>query len=228
MFRWIQTLDGDETGLAAGASTKESERTSRILRLVRRLLRTDRTDSNQIRATADAASLTVRCISTDTFSSIAVMSISSPSSAPWQLSQGSAASRITAAALIAVALDSTFAWRVVPVVLSIALLIVPLLVAIRVVRGFPAALLAAAATLGAVALLVGFSIASPSVGQPTTIASPLIVAGIVSVAGLASAIAGWLDERRRDRVVITIDLAESGGFAVARSRPRRSQNRTYR
>lgn len=156
------------------------------------------------------------------------MSISSPSSAPWQLSAGSAASRITAAALIAVALDSAFAWRVVPVVLSIALLIIPLLVAIRLIRGFPAALVAAAVTLGAVAVLVGLSIANPAVGQPTAIASPLIVAGIVSVAGLASAIAGLLDERRRGRVVITIDLAESGGFAVARSRPRRSHNRTYR
>jgi hypothetical protein len=228
MFRWIQTVDGDETGLAAGASTKQSERTFRILRLVRRSLRTDGTDSNQIRATADTASLTVRCISTDTFSSIAFMSISSPSSAPWQLSQGSAASRITAAALIAVALDSTFAWRVVPVVLSIALLIVPLLVAIRVVRGFPAALLAAAATLGAVAVLVGFSIANPAVGQPTTIASPLIVAGIVSLVGLASAIIAWLGERRRSRPVIAIEFTESGGFAVVRSRPRRTHNRSYR
>jgi hypothetical protein len=177
---------------------------------------------------ADTASPTVRCSSTDTFSSTAVMSISSPSSAPWQLSQGSAASRITAAALIAVALDSTFAWRVVPVVLSIALLIVPLLVAVRVIRGFPAAFLTAAVTLGAVAVLAGVSFTNPAVGQPTDIAAALIVAGIVSIAGLASAIAGWLDARRRGRVVITIDLAESSGFAVAPSRPRRSHNRTYR
>jgi hypothetical protein len=177
---------------------------------------------------SDDRSVLTRITSTDTFSSIAVMFISSPRSAPWQLSEGSAASRITAAALIAVALDSTFAWRVVPVVLSIALLVIPLLVAIRVIRGFPAALLAAAVTLGAVAVLAGVSLTNLAVGQPTNISSPLIVAGIVSVAGLASAIAGWLDERRQDRVVITIDLAESGGFAVARSRPRRSHNRTYR
>jgi len=156
------------------------------------------------------------------------MSISSPNAAPWQLSEGSAASRITAAALIAVALDSAFAWRVVPVVLSIAFLIIPLLVAIRVIRGFPAALLAAAVTLGAVAVLAGVSFTNLAIGQPTNSAAPLIVAGIVSVVGLAAAIAGWLDERRRGRVVITIDLAESGGFAVARSRPRRSHNRTYR
>ena len=156
------------------------------------------------------------------------MSISSPRSAPWQLSEGSAASRIAAAALIAVALDSTFAWRVVPVALSIALLIIPLLAAIRVIRGFPAALPGAAVILGAVAVLAGVSFANRAVVQPTNIAAPLIVAGIVSIAGLVSAIAGWLDERRRGRGVITIDLAESGGFAVARSRPRRSHNRTYR
>ncbi len=158
------------------------------------------------------------------------MSISSPSSprsAPWQLSEGSAASRITAAALIAVALDSAFAWHVVPVVLSIALLIIPLLVAIRVIRGFPTALRAAAVTLGGVAVLTGVSFTTLAFGQATN-ASALIVAGIVSVAGLASAIAGLLDERRGGRVVITIDLAESGGFAVAHSRPRRSHNRTYR
>jgi len=156
------------------------------------------------------------------------MSNSSPSSAPWQLSEGSAASRITAAALIVVALDSVFAWRVVPVVLSIALLIVPLLVAIRVIRGFPVALPAAAVTLGAVAALAGISFANLAVGQPTNSSAPLIVAGIVSVAGLASAIVGWLGEHHRGRVVITIELTEPDGFAVARSRPRRSHNRTYR
>ena len=175
---------------------------------------------------SDDRCVLTRTTSTDTFSSIAVMSISSPSTAPWQLSEGSAASRITAAALIAVALDSTFVWRVVPVVLSIALLIIPLLVAIRVMRGFPAALLAAAVTLGAVAALAGVSFTNPAVGQP--IAAPLIVAAIVSVVGLASAIAGSLNERRRGHVVISIELTEPDGFAVARSRQRRSHNRTYR
>jgi ABC-type Mn2+/Zn2+ transport system permease subunit len=156
------------------------------------------------------------------------MSISSPSSAPWQLSEGSAASRIAAAALIAVALDSVFAWRVVPVLLSIVLLIIPLLVAIRVIRGFPAALPAAAVTLGAVAVIAGISLANPAAAQPANNTASLIVAAIVSVVGVASATAGWLRERRRGGVVITIELTESDGFAVARSRPRRSHNRTYR
>jgi ABC-type Mn2+/Zn2+ transport system permease subunit len=176
---------------------------------------------------SDDRSVLTRIILIDTFSSIAVMSISSPSSAPWQLSQGSAASRITAAALIAVALDSAFAWRVVPVVVSIALLIIPLLVAIRVIRGFPSALLAAAATLGAVAVLAGVSFTSLVLGQPTNLAA-LSVAAIVSVVGLAAAIAGSLNERRRGHVVISIELTEPDGFAVARSPHRRSQNRTYR
>jgi ABC-type Mn2+/Zn2+ transport system permease subunit len=115
----------------------------------------------------------------------------------------------------------------VPVVLSIAFLIIPLLIAIRVVRGFPAALAMAAATLGAVAVLAGIAFANPVAPLANNSAS-LIVAAIVSVVGLASATAGWLRERRRGAVVITIELTESDGFAVARSRPRRSHNRTYR
>jgi hypothetical protein len=156
------------------------------------------------------------------------MSSSSPSNAPWQLSAGSAASRITTAALIVVALDSAFAWRLVPHVVSSAFVIIPLLVGIRVVRGFPNALMAAAATLGAGAIVAGGALATSTTSGPGNPAASLIVAIIVSLVGFASAIIGWLGERRQSRPVIAIELTESGGFAVVQSRPRRTHNRSYR
>jgi hypothetical protein len=160
----------------------------------------------------------VRRISIDTFSSIVVMS-TSPTHAPWQLSAGSAPSRIIAAALVAVALDSTFAWGALPLVASLALLIVPLLVAIRVVRGFPRSLMGAALMLGAAEILAvaGRTLITPTALRPAHLTAAITVAGIVSVVGLAAvAMAWWSDRRSRRPAIITIELTESGGFAVVR------------
>jgi len=82
---------------------------------------------------------------------------SSPNTAPWQLAPVSAAPRVAAAALAVIAIDSTFAWQSMPLLASIAFLIIPLLVAIRVVRGFPGSLSASAVTLGVTAALAAAS-----------------------------------------------------------------------
>jgi hypothetical protein len=145
----------------------------------------------------------------------------SPTHAPWQLSAASASSRIVAAALVAVALDSTFAWGALPLVASLAFLIVPLLVAIRVVRGFPRSHMGAALMLGAAAIVAaavaGRTLATPTALRPAHLSAAITVAGIVSVVGLAAvAMAWWSDRRSRRPAVITIELTESGGFAVVR------------
>jgi hypothetical protein len=151
------------------------------------------------------------------YRSIAVMS-PSPNTAPWQLAPVSSASRVAAAALVFLALDSTFAWRAIPLAAALAFLIVPLLVAVRVVRGLPNALTAAAATLAGYALLMIVALAAPA-GSRLLLVVPaaLVVGAILSVAGFAaSAIALWTNRRRRP--VIEIERTESGSFVAVTSR----------
>jgi uncharacterized membrane protein YeiB len=111
-----------------------------------------------------------------------------------------------------------FAWRAIPLAAFLAFLIVPLLVAVRVVRGFPRALAHAAATLAGCALLMIVALAAPSGSRPPVVVpATLVVGAILSVAGLAaSAIALWTNRRRRP--VIEIERTESGSFAAVTNR----------
>ena len=157
---------------------------------------------------------------------ITVMS-SSSNHAPWQLAPVSAACRVVAAALAVIAIDSTFAWQSMPLAASIGFLILPLLVAIRVVRGFPGSLTAGAVTLGATAALAGRALVAFTPSRPGQLSSVYLVALIVSAAGLAAIAVAWWGRRQRT-AVISIEITESGSFAVVRSRPSRARNRTYR
>jgi hypothetical protein len=152
---------------------------------------------------------------------------SSPNTAPWQLAPVSAAPRVAAAALAVIAIDSTFAWQSMPLLASIAFLIIPLLVAIRVVRGFPGSLSASAVTLGVTAALAGRALVASTPSRPAYVSSALLVAAIVSAVGLAAVAVAWWG-RRQHAPIIAIEITDSGEFAVVRSWSRRPRNRTYR
>jgi hypothetical protein len=153
---------------------------------------------------------------------------SSPNTAPWQLAPVSAAPRVAAAALAVIAIDSTFAWQSMPLLASIAFLIIPLLVAIRVVRGFPGSLSASAVTLGATAALAGRGLVASTPSRPAYVSSALLVAAIVSAVGLAAVAVAWWGRRQQHAPIIAIEITDSGEFAVVRSWSRRARNRTYR
>ena len=114
----------------------------------------------------------------------------SPNTAPWQLGPVTAASRVAAAALAVIAIDSTFAWRSMPLLASIAFLIIPLLVAIRVVRGFPGSLGASAVVLAGTTAFTTLLIASPT-SRPDHLSAALLVAVVVSAIGLAAVAVAW-------------------------------------
>lgn len=146
---------------------------------------------------------------------------SAPNTAPWQLAAVSPASGIASAALLALALDSTIAWNAVPLVASLTFLIVPIVVGIRVVRGFPTSLRAAGVTLFAALVVAGFALTSAASRPPAVSAVPT-VAVVLSAGGLAATALAWLAQRRQRRsTVITIELTESGSFAVVSSGTRR-------
>ena len=142
---------------------------------------------------------------------------SSSSAAPWQIGSVSVSGRIAAAALVALSIDSTFIWRAIPVFAeAIAVSIVPLLVAIRVIRGFPRSLTAAGLTFGAclalsVALLRG-------VHFPRQMGAALTVALVLSGTGLLAVAVERFRGRRAANAVIGIPLRDRVGFAVAPNR----------
>ena len=139
--------------------------------------------------------------------------------APWQVGPVSSLGRITAGALVAVALDLLFAWQTAPgAVLALVLLLA--LVAVRVVRGFDQSLSAAALTFGAVGVTaVGGLVLGTLVRGAAR--SALVVAVALAIFGIASAIAAWLERRRlAEPAVIEIARTLPDGLARARRRSR--------
>jgi hypothetical protein len=113
--------------------------------------------------------------------------------AAWQVGAVSAEGRIAAFALAALAVNSTFFWNAMPNTLEAFLITaVPLVVAIRVIRGFPASLAAAAATFGAIGLLAARVLSHASRPYSTQLTAALIAAIVLSGSGLAAAIATWV------------------------------------
>ena len=140
---------------------------------------------------------------------------------PWQLEPVSSLGRITAAALVALAVDVLFAWQISPVTaLPVAGAVALLLVAVRVIRGFEGSLSAAAVAFG----LTGFAAAGLVLVAPTaaTVRSALVVAIVLAVVGSIAALAAWAERpQRRDATpVIEIAVASPDGLARARRRPR--------
>jgi hypothetical protein len=143
-----------------------------------------------------------------------------PVVAPWQLGPVSSLGRTAAVALAALSVDSIWLWQVSPsALLTLALVVGPLVVAVRVARGFPGALLAAMVTSGITGALVAAQLAF---GSPASVSSrnALIVAAALAVSAFAAAVAAWLEQRRWNKPAV-IELTRSTNrdpFARARSR----------
>jgi len=122
-----------------------------------------------------------------------------PGTAPWQLGPVSAFARITVAALIVLAVDSVLLWPTAPHAAVSGLYFgVPILLAIRVGRGFPHALVRAAGALAVATVLAARALAG-SHAHPASTSAAIVVAGAVSATGLLAAVAGWLEQRRNGR-----------------------------
>ena len=123
--------------------------------------------------------------------------------APWQLAPVSSTSRVATAALAAIAVDSGFLWQAAPhFLVSFALTTIPILLGIRVIRGFPrstehAASAFVAFQLGSVGLLVFSRPRSPQV------TAGLIVAIALATTGLAAIALGLAKSRRRPVIELT-------------------------
>jgi len=123
--------------------------------------------------------------------------------APWQLAPVSSTSRVATAALAAIAVDSGFLWQVTPhFLVSFALTAIPILLGIRVIRGFPRSAEHAAAAFVAFQLAsVGlFAFSQPRNPQVT---AALIVAIVLATTGLAAIALGWARTRRRPVIELT-------------------------
>ena len=150
----------------------------------------------------------------------------SANSAPWQIAAVPTSGRVAAAALALLAVDSVFAWSMTSMIESAALTIIPAVVAIRVIRGFPRSREIAAATLAA-GVAVGLA-ALFRVGVGAGQTSGAIVVGIVLAAsGLLTLAWSWVLDRRSGQPVITMPRWPSASVAV-RSPSRYRSHRRYR
>ena len=143
-----------------------------------------------------------------------------PRTLPWQLEPVSSLGTITAGALVALAVDVLFAWRVSPTaLLPLGAVFGLLFIAVRVVRGFggslPAAVAGFAVTgLGAAAVM---EFGAPAAGAGR---SALVVAVVLATFGSSAAVAAWVERRGRAQPVIEIARTSPERLAPARSRPR--------
>ena len=102
----------------------------------------------------------------------------SPNHAPWQVAPVSATSRVAAATLALLAVDSVFTWSVTPnLIEAAAFTAIPAVVAIRVIRGFPRSRELAAATFA-----LGLAVASIALFQLGFAAGQASAAIVVSIA----------------------------------------------
>src|SRR5688572_27004676 len=116
--------------------------------------------------------------------------------APWQVGPVGVFARIAAAALIVLGVDSVFLWPTAPhVAVSVLYLAVPVVLAIRVGRGFPHALGVAAGVLAVATLLAARALAD-SKAHPAMVTAALLVAAAVSATGLLATVGGWVGQRR--------------------------------
>jgi hypothetical protein len=143
--------------------------------------------------------------------------------APWQISAVSAAGRIAAASLFAIALDSLFIWKSTPnVIVALAFIIVPLVVAIRVIRGFPLSIRNAALTFAAAQAMALGVLGRPGQASDAQLLAVVAVAAIVSATGLVAIAADALRIHRPRPAVIELSRPEQDGLVVAGRRTRQS------
>src|SRR5215218_3731558 len=141
---------------------------------------------------------------------------------PWQVGPVGPLSRIAAAALLAVSIDGVLAFGLMPhVIVALAVIVLPLLVAVRVVRGFEHSLSAAAVAFAVIGSVYGFQLLDRGMGSGGP-AGTLLVGAAVCVAGLVASVAGVLDQGRTQVPTIEIEIEQPkpSGLVPAR-RPRR-------
>ena len=137
---------------------------------------------------------------------------STTSHRPWQVGPVSPTGRIAAAALVALATDSLFVWQAAPHVLeSLAVTSIPVLVAIRVIRGFPRSLELAAMTFAVVALVAAAAVAGIGQSHGPQVTAALTVAALLAAAGLVATALDWL-KIRRSPVVVMRNVHETHDF----------------
>ena len=150
-----------------------------------------------------------------------------PSHAPWQIAPVSATGRVAATALALLAVDSIFVWSVTPSVIgATALIAIPAVVAIRVIRGFPRSRELAAATFVSIV-----AVASAALFQLGLVAGQAGAAIVVSIAvaamGLVSLTVAAVRDEMRATPVIGIPRWPSAPVAL-RSPSRYRTHRHYR
>ena len=144
-----------------------------------------------------------------------------PHTSPWQVGPVSSLGRITVGALVALALDSFFLWQHTPhLAVSLAVVLVPVIIAIRAIRGFERSLVAAVTTLGLAGVVAVTELARTGLSRANA-GGALAVAVVLCAVGVIAGIAGWLEQRRWSRTAV-IELARSTppSLVPARSRPR--------
>jgi hypothetical protein len=152
---------------------------------------------------------------------------SSPNHEPWQIGPVSSSGRVAAAALAIVAVDSVFTWSVTPYLIeAVALTAVPVVVAIRVFRGFPRSSDMAFATFVAI-LAVAFVALSRLGLQAGQASAAIVVAIVVAATGLGSLALGWLRNRPDRDPTIGVPRWPSAPVAL-RSPSRYQTTRRYR
>lgn len=125
------------------------------------------------------------------------------SPAPWQVGTVSPFGRVAAAALAAIAVDAVSLWNLAPnAAVALATVAAPLIVAIRVARGFERSLPIAMVTF------VMFGAAIATLMLRGTMSSALGVGALLASVGFVAAAAAWLEQRRRNKPAV-IELTRS-------------------
>jgi len=149
-----------------------------------------------------------------------------PNHAPWQIAAIPTSGRVAAAALALLAVDSIFVWSMTSMIEAAALIVIPAVVAIRVIRGFPRSREMAAATF-AVGVAVGVAALFRLGGGAGQTGGAIVVAIVLAASGLLTLSWSGVVDRRSRQPVIAMPRWLSTPVAV-RSPSRYRSHRRYR
>jgi len=141
---------------------------------------------------------------------------SAPGIRPWQLSAVTRRGVVSAVALVTLALDSLFVWSATSNrLISVVLVAAPLVVAVRVARGFDRSLPAALWTFaGATALAAGQLRSLTPV--PSAVTAAADAALVVSAVGIAATVAALIESRARAKLPVIAISREPKRDTLAR------------
>jgi hypothetical protein len=138
---------------------------------------------------------------------VAVM-LPSQTLAPWQVGPVSPTSRIAVTALVALAVNSLFVWQTTPhLIEGWAVTVIPILIAIRVARGFSGALAAAALAFVASGSTAAWTLSQGSNARPARATAAIAAGAVIAAIGLSALMLGWFQRRRRpERAPVVLRL----------------------